>query len=81
MAKKTGTENRRPSRVLMYFYLFFLVMSFVVVAKIYGIQNHWEPNHKYIKEFLPQKHLEKTLPREGTIMDHNGKVLAIREIY
>ena len=29
MAKKIGTDNRRPSRVLMYFYLFFLVMSFV----------------------------------------------------
>ena len=77
MAKKTGTENKRPSRVLMYFYLLFLVMSFIVVAKIYGIQNHWEPNPKYVKEFLPQKHLEKILPREGTIMDHNGKVLAI----
>ncbi len=77
MAKKIGTDNRRPSRVLMYFYLFFLVMSFVVVGKIYFIQNRWEPNPKFVKEFIPHKHLEKILPREGTIMDQNGKVLAI----
>ena len=77
MAKKIGTDNRRPSRVLMYFYLFFLVMSFVVIGKIYAIQNSWEPNPKFIKEFIPHKHLEKILPREGTIMDHEGRVLAI----
>ena len=77
MAKRLGTENRRPSRVLMYFYLFFLVMSFIVVGKIYFIQNGWEPNPKFVKEFIPQKHLEKILPREGTIMDHEGRVLAI----
>lgn len=77
MAKKTGTDNRRPSRVLMYFYLFFLVMSIIVIIEIYQIQNQWEPNPKFKKEFIPQKHLEKILPREGTIMDCNGRVLAI----
>lgn len=61
----------------MYFYLFFLVMSFIVVGKIYFIQNGWEPNPKFVKEFIPQKHLEKILPREGTIMDYEGRVLAI----
>ena len=77
MAKKTGIDNRRPSRVLMYFYLFFLVMSVIVIIEIYQIQNSWEPNPKYKKEFVPQKHLENILPREGTIMDCNGRVLAI----
>lgn len=77
MAKKTGTDNRRPSRVLMYFYLFFLALSIVAAVKIYIIQNVWEPNPKFVKEFLPSKHLEQTQPREGSILDHNGKVLAI----
>ena len=77
MAKKKGTENRRPSRVLMYFYLFFLFLSIVVTIKIYMIQHSWEPNPEFVKEFLPSKHLEQTKPREGTILDRNGKVLAI----
>lgn len=77
MAKKSGIENKRPSRVLMYFYLFFLFLSFVVVIKIYRIQNSWEPNEKFVKEFLPSKHLEQIRPREGSIMDHKGRILAI----
>lgn len=77
MAKKTGIENRRPSRVLMYFYLLFLFISIVVTIKIYRIQNSWEPNPKFIDEFLPSKHLEQIQPREGSILDHNGKILAI----
>lgn len=77
MAKKTGIENKRPSRVLMYFYLFFLFLSVVVTVKIYRIQNSWEPNEKFVKEFLPSKHLEQIRPREGSIMDHNGRILAI----
>ena len=77
MAKKTGIENRRPSRVLMYFYLFFLLISIVVTIKIYRIQHSWEPNPKFIEEFLPSKHLEQIQPREGSILDHNGKILAI----
>lgn len=77
MGKKLNTDNKRPSRVLMYFYLFFLLLSVVAAVKIYVIQNIWEPNPKFIREFLPSKHLEQTQPREGTILDHNGKVLAI----
>lgn len=77
MAKKTVIENKRPSRVLMYFYLFFLLLSVVVTIKIYRIQYSWEPNEKFVKEFLPSKHLEQIRPREGSIMDHNGRILAI----
>ena len=77
MAKKTGIENKKPSRVLMYFYLGFLCLSVIVAIKIYWIQNSWEPNPKFVKEFLPSKHLEQIQPREGTIMDRNGKILAI----
>lgn len=76
MAKQT-TDNRKPSRVLMYFYLVFLGLSVIAAIKIYRIQNRWEPNPKFVKEFLPSKHLEQIQPREGSIMDCNGKILAI----
>lgn len=61
----------------MYFYLFFLSLSFIVVIKIYSIQHSWEPNEKFVKEFLPTKHLEQIRPREGSILDHKGRILAI----
>ena len=77
MARKTGIENKRPSRVLMYFYLGFLALSVIAAAKIWWIQKSWEPNPKFVKEFLPSKHLEQIQPREGSIMDRNGKILAI----
>lgn len=77
MARKTGIENKRPSRVLMYFYLGFLGLSVIAAAKIWWIQKSWEPNPKFVKEFLPSKHLEQIQPREGSIMDRNGKILAI----
>jgi cell division protein FtsI (penicillin-binding protein 3) len=77
MAKKTGTENRTPSRVLMYFYLLFLFISIIVIIKIYRIQNSWEPNPKFAWEFRPHKNAIDILPREGSIMDHNGHILAI----
>lgn len=77
MARKTGIENKRPSRVLMYFYLGFLTLSVIAAAKIWWIQKSWEPNPKFVKEFLPSKHLEQIQPREGSIMDRNGKILAI----
>lgn len=77
MANRTGTENKRPSRVLMYIYMLFLVIAVIVVIRIYSIQNSWEPNPKFVKEFLPRKHMEEIAPRGGSILDHNGKVLAI----
>lgn len=77
MAKKMGIENKRPSRVLMYFYLFFLFVSVVVTIRIYRIQHSWEPNEKFVKEFLPSKHLEQISPRAGSIMDRSGRILAI----
>lgn len=70
-------ELKRPSRVLMYGYLLCLFMSVVIVVRIYKIQNSWEPNPKFVKEFLPTKYQENIKPRRGSIMDHNGKLLAI----
>ena len=76
MAKTEG-EIKRAGRVLMYAYIGSLILSCVIVNKIYKIQHEWEPNPKFVKEFLPTKHQEIISPRRGSIMDHNGKLLAI----
>lgn len=77
MATKEEKAKRRPSRVLMHFYLFFLALSIVIIGRIYHIQHVWEPNPKHIEFFLPAKQMEKITPRRGTVIDHNGKLLAI----
>lgn len=77
MATKEDKAKRRPSRVLMHFYLFFLALSIVVAGRIYQIQHVWKPNPKHVEFFLPAKQMEKITPMRGTIIDHNGKLLAI----
>lgn len=76
MAKTEG-EIKRAGRVLMYAYIGSLILSVIIVNKIYKIQHEWEPNPKFVKEFLPAKYQEIISPRRGSIMDHNGKLLAI----
>ena len=78
---KTGNieekEKRRPSRVLMFFHIFFLLISIIVIGRIFYIQWIWEPNQKFIRHFQPSKQMEIIEPRRGSIIDHNGKLLAI----
>jgi cell division protein FtsI (penicillin-binding protein 3) len=70
-------EKRRPSRVLMHFYMLFLAVSLVVIGKIIYIQYIWEPNPKFVKDFKPAKQKEVIEPERGSILDHNGRLLAI----
>ena len=70
-------EKNKPSRVLMHLRMLFLVASFVVAGKIIYLQYIWEPNHKFVKDFKPSKQKEIIEPESGSIMDHNGKLLAI----
>lgn len=70
-------ERRRPSRVLMHFYMLFLAVSLVVIGKIIYIQYIWEPNPKFVKDFKPAKQKEVIEPERGSILDHNGRLLAI----
>ncbi len=76
MAKKDN-QLKRPSRILMYAYLFCIALSIIFVRKIYKIQHEWEPNPKVAKELLPKKYQKKTQPHRGSIIDHNGNILAI----
>ena len=61
----------------MYFYLFLLCMSVIITLRIYHIQNIWETDPEFEKEFLPSKRLKETPPHEGSILDVNGNILAI----
>lgn len=70
-------EKRRPSRVLMHFYMIFLAISVVIIGKIAYLQYIWEPNPKFVKDFKPAKQKEVIEPERGNIIDHNGKLLAI----
>ena len=70
-------EKRKASRVLMHFYMIFLAISLVVIGKILYIQYIWEPNPKFVKDFRPAKQKQIIEPERGSILDHNGRLLAI----
>ena len=70
-------EKNKPSRVLMHLRYLFMLASFVVVGKIIYLQYIWEPNPKFVKDFKPAKQKEIIEPERGSIMDHNGRLLAI----
>ena len=70
-------EKRRPSRLLMFIYVFFLCISVLVIGKVLYIQYVWQPNPKFEKDFMPAKKKEVIEPERGTIVDCNGRLLAI----
>ena len=74
--QKEKAKNK-PSRVLMHLRLIFLAVSVVVACKIIYLQYIWEPNPKFVKDFKPAKQKEVIEPERGSIMDHNGRLLAI----
>ncbi len=83
MAGKDKTESKierdkkKPSRWLMYFYLLFLLLSAVIIGRIIYIQYIWKPIPEYVRHFRPSKHRDVIDPERGSILDHNGRLLAI----
>ncbi|MBQ8838965.1 MAG: transpeptidase family protein [Bacteroidales bacterium] len=70
-------DRHRISRILWFLYCFFLCASVVIIGRIIYIQFIWEPDSNTVGYFLPQKYQNKKKPERGTIMDKNGKLLAI----
>lgn len=70
-------DKRRPSRILMYMYILLLLVSVVIAGRIVYIQYFWQPDPKYVHHFRPQKMRTVIEPRRGTVIDANGKLLAI----
>lgn len=72
------TEDRhRISKILWYLYCLFLVLSVVIIGRIAYIQFIWEPDELLETHFRPKKHKNVIEPERGSIMDCNGKLLAL----
>ncbi len=74
---KTDREKRRASNVLSAFNILFLTAAIAIVVKIVVLQFIWEPNPKYVSYFWPRKVKQELEPERGSIIDHNGKLLAM----
>ena len=70
-------DQHRISKVLWAFYCLFLAASLVVIGKIIYIQYFWSPDESSVKEFRSKKVKVTIEPERGSILDHNGKLLAI----
>ena len=65
------------SILLWIFYCGFLVLSIIIIGKMIKIQFFWEPDTEYVRYFQPKHEQVITKPDRGTILDRNGKLLAI----
>ncbi len=74
---RTDRANRRASNVLSAFNILFLTAAIAIIVKIVVLQFFWEPDSRYVKYFQPQVTREVLEPERGSIIDHNGKLLAM----
>ena len=78
MTRKQQEEDKhRISKILWFLYCSFLVLSVVLILRIINIQYFWEPDPDTVEYFQPRKYEKKSKPERGSIMDMNGKLLAI----
>ena len=77
MKDRKEREKRRASNVLTAFHILFLTAALVIIVKIVILQFFWEPDQRYIHHFHPKKQKEELDPQRGSIIDHNGKLLAM----
>ena len=70
-------DKHRISKILWFLYCIFLILSLVLIIRIVDIQFFWEPDPDTVSYFQPARYENKTKPERGTIMDMNGKLLAI----
>ena len=71
-------EQHRTSRTLWFLYCLFLVLSVVLMGRIFYLQFVWDPNDEtiYLHHFQPRKYMHEIEPERGAIMDCNGRLLA-----
>lgn len=73
--QKKGTD--RISITLWVLYCLFLCLSAVLIVKIAILQFAWEPDQELVRYFQPKRYQQIEKPERGSIMDCNGKLLAI----
>ena len=74
---KEERDRRRPSNVLILFHVVFLIAAILIIGKIIYLQFIWEPDPKYVSYFQPKRDKNEIEPQRGSILDHNGKLLAM----
>ena len=70
-------DKHRISKILWFLYCSFLILSAVLIVRIINIQYFWKPDPQTVEYFQPRRYENKTKPERGSIMDINGKLLAI----
>ena len=70
-------DKHRISKILWFLYCIFLIASIVLIVRVIQLQFFWEPDPQTVKYFQPTRFQKKTQPERGSIMDMNGKLLAI----
>ena len=74
---KNDQDRRRPSNRLFLIHGIFLCLAAFIVYKIVYLQFIWEPDPKYVAYFQPKKDKNEIDPQRGSIIDHNGRLLAM----
>ncbi len=69
--------KRRASNVLSAFHFLFLLLGLAIIGKIIYLQYFWEPDPVYVEYFRPSKKKAILEPERGSIIDRNGKLLAM----
>ena len=77
MKRNADRENKRASDVLTFFHAVFLALAIASVVMIAVTQYIWKPDPKYLSYFHPFKKKMDINPDRGSILDHNGKLLAM----
>lgn len=79
MTEKNNIQNYtdRASRSLWYFHWIFILLSLVLIGWIIYLKVFWEMDPRVISYFRPKTEERVLKPVRGSIIDHNGKILAI----
>lgn len=75
--KDIQEDKHRISKILWFLYCFFLIASAGLIIRIIDIQYFWKPDPATVEYFQPRRYESKTKPERGSIMDMNGRLLAI----
>lgn len=75
--KISPIDGNRTSKVLWYLYWIFILLSIVLIGWTIYLKTIWTPDPATIGFFRPKKEKNIIKPERGTIIDHNGKILAI----
>lgn len=77
MNKRKDRSSQKASDVLTFFNLVFIILAIVSVVNIVITQYFWEPSPRYLPYFHPVQKKNDILPDRGSILDHNGNLLAM----